>query len=210
MSSAASWRSQFKATARSSVQGWWKLHELSAQGASQKAMELCTESCFIYQDGESRKPYRHASLFEVMNTFIVHRSTGLTQPYGMLFEQYLDEIMRKPPFVAFALTAIQAALHEYAASPQGYKPQRFDTITYGGHYKNHLASILRYKDRRGKAWQRVGDDLVEQASNPVGATINTIAIQPIIEWDSDNDDSDDETEGEGIGQRYLCADEVFE
>jgi len=48
------------------------------------------------------------------------------------------------------------------------------------------------------------------SSNPVGATINTIAIQPIIEWDSDNDDSDDETEGEGIGQRYLCADEVFE
>jgi len=41
-----------------------------------------------------------------MNTFIVHRSTGLTQPYGMLFEQYLDEIMRKPPFVAFALTAV--------------------------------------------------------------------------------------------------------
>jgi hypothetical protein len=45
-------------------------------------------------------------------------------------------------------------------------------------------------------------------SNPVSATINTIAIQPIIEWDSDSDDLDDETEGER--QHYLRADEVFE
>jgi hypothetical protein len=50
MSSAASWRSQFKATACSSVRGWWKLHELLVQSALQKAIELCTESHFIYQD----------------------------------------------------------------------------------------------------------------------------------------------------------------
>lgn len=41
-----------------------------------------------------------------MNAFLVHRSTGVALSYGSLFQKELDSIMKKPSFVAFAITAV--------------------------------------------------------------------------------------------------------
>jgi len=203
MSSAPSFRGQFKDRARLVVKDHWNLHELSAESAAQEALHLCADSRFIYQDENSRKPYRHPSLFEVMKTFLLHRTTGLTQGYGVHFESSLDSIMRKPPFVAFALTAIDSALREYAASDRGYTKQRFDAATFGKFYTNHLKSVIGYKDTHPKPWKQIGDDLLDQARDSLGIASVSIGVQPVIQWDCDNDDDSD---GYSLENRYGTDD----